>query len=91
MTTQIAVRLPDPLVEALDALVEGTLTRSDVVRLALEQYVQREERRKIGEALVRGYTEHPPGDVDEWGDLQEQTARNRRAAMAALDAWDGGW
>lgn len=91
MTTQIAVRVPDPLVEALDTLAEGTLTRSDVVRVALEQYVQREERRKIDEALVRGYTEHPPGGIDEWGDLDAQTARAGREAAAALDAWDGGW
>jgi len=61
MTTQIAVRLPDPLVEAIDGLAEGALTRTDVVRLALEQFVEREARRKIDEALIRGYTEHPPG------------------------------
>ena len=40
MTTQIAVRLPDPLVEALDAIAAGTATRSEIVRLALEQFVQ---------------------------------------------------
>lgn len=91
MTTQIAVRLPDPLVEALDAIAAGTATRSEIVRLALEQFVQREERRQIDEALIRGYTEHPPGGVDEWGDLDAQTDRLGREARAALDAWDGGW
>jgi len=91
MTTQIAVRLPDPLVEAIDGLAEGALTRTDVVRLALEQFVEREARRKIDEALIRGYTEHPPGGVDQWGDLEAQTAAEGRRAAAALDAWDGGW
>jgi predicted transcriptional regulator len=91
MTTQIAVRLPDPLVEALDAIAAGTATRSEIVRLALEQFVQREERRKIDEALTRGYAEHPPGGEDEWGDLDAQTDAEGRAAGRALDEWDGGW
>ncbi len=91
MTTQIAVRLPDPLVEALDAIAAGTATRSAIVRMALEQFVQREERRQIDEALTRGYAEHPPGGEDEWGDLEAMTERHGRANRAALDAWDGGW
>ena len=91
MTTQIAVRLPDPLVEALDAIAAGSATRSEIVRLALEQFVQREERRKIDEAIIRGYTEHPPGGEDGWGDLDAQTDRLGREARAALDEWDGGW
>lgn len=91
MTTQIAVRLPDPLVQALDALTQGTSTRSQIVRLALEQFVEREERRRTDEALIRGYTKHPPGGVDEWGDLDAQSDAEGRAAGRALDEWDGGW
>lgn len=91
MTTQIAIRLPDPLVEAIDALAEGTLTRTDVVRLALEQFVEHEQRRQVDEALIRGYTQHPPGEPGEWGDLDAQTERAGREAAAALDAGDGGW
>lgn len=91
MTTQIAVRLPDPLVEAIDLIAAGTATRSEIVRLALEQFVQREERRKIDEALTRGYAEQPPGGEDEWGDLDAQTDAEGRATARALDEWDGGW
>ncbi len=91
MSTQIAVRLPETLVEALDGLASGTLTRTEIVRLALEQFVEREERRRIDEALVRGYTEHPPGGIDEWGDLDAQMRAEDKRAGADLDAWDGGW
>lgn len=88
---QIAVRLPDPLVEALDTLAEGALTRSDVVRLALEQFVEREERRRIDEALIKGYTEHPVIGDDGWGDFEAQMDAASREAGRALDEWDGGW
>lgn len=42
MTTQIAVRLPDELVERLDALIPGTHeSRSDAVRRSIELYLYR--------------------------------------------------
>lgn len=42
MTTQIAIRLPDELVEQLDALVPTVhATRSDAVRRSIELYVYR--------------------------------------------------
>lgn len=42
MTTQIAVRIDDDLVEALDRLGDGAgHTRSEVIRAALKDYVYR--------------------------------------------------
>ena len=42
MTTQLAVRLPDELVDRLDALVPTTHTsRSEAVRRAIELYLYR--------------------------------------------------
>lgn len=42
MTVQIAVRLPEEVVEGLDRLVPGTHpTRSDAVRRAVETYLAR--------------------------------------------------
>lgn len=42
MTTQIAVRLPDELVERLDQLVPAThASRSDAVRRSIEVYLTR--------------------------------------------------
>ena len=66
MTTQIAVRLPDPLVEALDAIAAGTATRSEIVRLALEQFVQREERRQIDEAMTERHGRANRAALDAW-------------------------
>jgi predicted transcriptional regulator len=44
MTTQIAVRLPDDLVERLDALVPGTHeSRSELIRRSIELYLYRLE------------------------------------------------
>lgn len=44
MTTQIAVRLPDDLVERLDALVTGTHeSRSELIRRSIELYLYRLE------------------------------------------------
>lgn len=42
MTTQIAVRLPSEVVEALDKLVPGAhASRSEAIRRAIEMYVYR--------------------------------------------------
>jgi len=42
MTTQLAVRLPQELIEQLDALVPGTHpSRSDAVRRSIELYLYR--------------------------------------------------
>jgi len=63
MSTQITVRLPEDLVELLDALVAAGLARSraSVVERALE----RELRRELAErdaAILRG--DPPPSDLD---------------------------
>lgn len=61
MTTQIAVRLPDGLVEQLDALVAaGHETRSDAVRRAIELYVYR----LACERDARRYEELPLSDAE---------------------------
>lgn len=42
MTRQVAVRLPDDQVQAIDALVPGTHpSRSDVIRRAIDLYLYR--------------------------------------------------
>jgi metal-responsive CopG/Arc/MetJ family transcriptional regulator len=42
MTTQVAVRLPDELIDRLDALVPATHpSRSEAVRRAIEMYLYR--------------------------------------------------
>lgn len=68
---QIVVRIPDELVDEVDALVgKGrTASRSDAVRTALAEYVDRARRASTAEAIVAGYTKKPQTPVDSlWAD-----------------------
>lgn len=68
MSPQIAVRLPAPLLDQIDELVEGGRfeTRAEAVRAGIEQLVDEERRRRVGEAIVEGYTRLPQSeDLDE--------------------------
>jgi len=73
-TQQIAVRLPDELLAALDELVARGVyaSRADGVRAGIEAVVERERRREADRAIVDGYRRHPP------------TAGERAAALASL-------
>lgn len=78
MSKQITIRLPDELVDFVDAEVaaQHCASRAALVAAALEHY----RARAIGEAIVAGYTAIPDGedeDLDEflstanksvWGD-----------------------
>jgi Arc/MetJ-type ribon-helix-helix transcriptional regulator len=81
MSPQIAVRLPAALLAQIDQLVEGGRfeTRAEAVRAGIEQLVDEEHRRQVGQAIVEGYTRLPQSeDIDE--DLGE---------FPALGAGDG--
>jgi len=58
---QLVTRIDDALAAELDALVaEGVVgSRSDAVRQALHDLIDRHRRRKIGEAIVDGYRRIP--------------------------------
>jgi Arc/MetJ-type ribon-helix-helix transcriptional regulator len=61
MTTQIAVRLPDEMVERLDQLVaSGHQSRSEAVRRAIELYLYR----LACERDARRYDELPLSDAE---------------------------
>jgi Arc/MetJ-type ribon-helix-helix transcriptional regulator len=72
MTVQIAVRLPDELLAAVDRLVDDGRypSRSDVVRAGLERMVADAAGRMIDQAFADGVSAHP--DTDD--DLQRATA-----------------
>lgn len=61
---QVAVRLPASLLEEIDALVgSGRFeTRADAIRSGIEGLIDRERRRRIGEAIVEGYRRIPQKD-----------------------------
>lgn len=85
--TQTLVQLNDDLVAALDeeAEREGT-SRSAVVRQAITAFLAERQRSAIDAAIVEGYTRIPPGQLDEWGDLEAQSDQLAREAMQRLDA-----
>lgn len=68
MSPQIAVRLPGPLLDAIDGLVErGRFeTRADAIRSGIELVVDADRRERIGRSIVEGYTRVPQAeDLDE--------------------------
>ncbi len=80
---QLVTRVEDDLAAAVDQLVEAGVVanRSEAVRLALEQLVDRCRREEIGARIVRGYRERPQDDVEiAWAD--ESSVR-----MIAEEPW----
>jgi metal-responsive CopG/Arc/MetJ family transcriptional regulator len=70
---QIVVRIDASLAADLDALVEdGTVpTRSQGVRIALEQFVDEHRRAEIGRQIVEGYLRMPQTEDEiAWADEQ---------------------
>ncbi len=63
---QVVARLSDELVAAVDDLVdEGVFeSRSDAIRRALEFVVDRQRRKRIGDAIVEGYRRIPETDEE---------------------------
>ncbi len=66
MSIQIAIRIPDPLAEQLEALVTSGRfeTKADAVRSALEALVDAERRADVGRRIVEGYRKVPQDDAD---------------------------
>jgi Arc/MetJ-type ribon-helix-helix transcriptional regulator len=62
--TQIVARIPEEVVQQLDELVSaGTFdSRSDAVREALVQLIDRLRREEIGRQIVEGYKRMPQTD-----------------------------
>jgi Arc/MetJ-type ribon-helix-helix transcriptional regulator len=87
MTTQIAVRLPDRLVSALDALVaDGTFdSRSEAVRHGLEALVSSTDRSRVDQAFREGFRRQP--------DRADELADAARLATDAIndEPWDRWW
>ena len=65
-TEQIAVRLPEELLNDLDALVASGVyeSRAAAVRAGVEAITDLERRRKIDRAIVSGYQRTPPTAIE---------------------------
>jgi Arc/MetJ-type ribon-helix-helix transcriptional regulator len=66
MSIQIAVRIPVPLADRLEALVDSGRfeTKADAVRAALEALVEAEHRADVGRRIVEGYRRVPQEEGD---------------------------
>ena len=64
--TTIAIRLPDDLVGAIDALVAAGRypTRSDAVRASLKALLVAHEQAEIDRRIVAAYTQAPQTDEE---------------------------
>ena len=71
---QVLVQLTEELVSKLDELAGQTgLSRSAMVRDAVERYVVKESEAEKDRRLIEGYTKYPPdGEFDE---MAEDAAR----------------
>jgi Arc/MetJ-type ribon-helix-helix transcriptional regulator len=80
---QLVTRVADDLAAAVDQLVEAGVvaSRSEAVRVALEQLVDRCRREEIGARIARGYRERPQNDAEmAWADKSS-------ARMIAEESW----
>jgi Arc/MetJ-type ribon-helix-helix transcriptional regulator len=64
MSPQIAVRLPAPLLDEIDSLVDAGRfeTRADAIRSGIELIVDAERRSRVGRAIVAGYERVPQAE-----------------------------
>jgi Arc/MetJ-type ribon-helix-helix transcriptional regulator len=81
--TQLVTRVDDALVDAVDELVAAGVvaSRSEAVRRALEQLVDRHRRHQVGAQIVEGYRSQPQSEREVgWAD--QSTVR-----MIAEEPW----
>lgn len=74
--SQLVARIDEELAARVDELVaEGVVeSRSDAVRRGLRILVDQQRRRRTGEAIIRGYEQHPQRE-EEVGWADEATIR----------------
>jgi predicted transcriptional regulator len=85
--TQTMVQLNDDLVRGLseEARRRG-LSRSALIRVVLQEYLDGQAERSIGREIAEGYTRMPPATPDEWGDLTRMTDQATADLLVRLDA-----
>jgi predicted transcriptional regulator len=82
------VQLNDDLVKALDRLSAARgVRRSALIRYVLQTFVESEDDKEKERRLIEGYRRYPPGEPDEWGDLEAWGDSAIRDAMSDEQAW----
>lgn len=87
MSTQVAVRLPDDVVEDLDRAIAqlGFESRADVVREAIAQLLQAIAKDAVDAELIDAYTRQPqtPGEL--------AAATSNAHAVVNAEPWEKWW
>lgn len=82
-TTRIGISLPEELLEQVDRLAdEHDMSRSEVFRRAVGDWLHREAERRAVRRYVAGYRRHPEDQ-----DAVEQARRGAGVALAA-EPWE---
>lgn len=66
MSTQLAIRIPEDLLEDLDWVVQRLKyeSRTEAMRDALVRLIDHERRRQVGEEIAEGYRRIPQTEVE---------------------------
>lgn len=85
--TQTLVHLNDRLLEQLDAeSAPRGISRSALVREAVERHLAEVSSAAVGRQIVAGYQRVPQNQPDEWGDLNLLADASTRETLQRLDA-----
>jgi Arc/MetJ-type ribon-helix-helix transcriptional regulator len=88
---QTMVQLTDELVELLDReAARRGMSRSALIRSALEEFLRHDRDAAISRRIVEGYTRIPPAVPDEWGDLAAVADQASVDLLRRLDAEERG-
>jgi hypothetical protein len=80
------VQLSQELLARLDAeALARNCSRSALIRLAVEEHLERSSEAAKVARYVAGYTARPPAGLDDWGDLAASADRDGRALSDRLD------
>ena len=76
------MRLPSGLVQDIDRVVASGRfpTRTEVIRTALEQFIEQERQQGLDEAIAEGYRRVPDAAADAWVDAATR-------AMVSEEPW----
>ena len=85
--TQTIVQLSDELLAELDAEAASRgVSRSALIRQAIDGLLAGSRDAAITRAIVEGYQRIPPGTPDEWGSLEAAGDSSTRELMQRLAA-----
>ncbi len=85
--TQTMVQLSDELLAVLDEEAQRRgISRSALIRSALEDHLRAETQALVSRRIVEGYERVPPGTPDEWGETAAVADQATADLLHRLDA-----